>query len=646
MENLINEITTDLQTLGSNFQINESVSKYLKKYNVGDSTIRHMVTELMKSTYSYNLKHVDSKYSDNDEFVEFINPKSILDLFAGTCYYEKYKKNGIEVVQNDINGKDNDMLKSYNFDYTIDADKLLGKFIYENKKFDIVDIDPFSSPIIYVQNAIKIAKKGIIVTFGDFSMLKLPKMNKLSLKMYINRVYGVRSITDLSIEKAIRLVQQIGGICKKRLEVFKISKNSNHYRVYFKISNLQGMTSTFIRESKKSDLYICDYSGVLIHEKKILDSIKEYFKNDYERIKNEISMSLIDDLTGNSLTNIYRFHHTNNKPFNSVDYIVKILEKIDVRFRNCKFKKMVRISEDGYWECRRNRIELIVDIVENQLNSPANDPENLISIFRKSGFLKLMKGLRNYFYLKVGVPVIYLLFEAYPIVLEKYMDIYLTPEEISCINNNGNILELPKRKIDWKKISIKITHRNVIDKAINIVNNENIKTAKTLLNRCTRKTIFYAENYSNLKYLYSSYLEFLMDVAKLTGIECTMEDLIKLNDKSRTPYKTPLSPEKYNLLHKVKTNPSLKLTKKMYYNLTSYKSKQVNVYEEIIKIRPDFEVKDKKIEISRIIEQCVNDKTYTPTKLDLRKLKEHQKRNSKYYQELMRLKPDFKLSKS
>ena len=94
---------------------------------------------------TYNEKHREDKYNTNKLFLDFLKPKSILDVYAGNSYYKK--NTNIKVVDNDIKGKETD--------YKLDALEFL--ILNKNKKFDLVDLDPFGSAFHCFDLALTIA---------------------------------------------------------------------------------------------------------------------------------------------------------------------------------------------------------------------------------------------------------------------------------------------------------------------------------------------------------------------------------------------------------------------------------------------------------------------------------------------------------
>ena len=174
-----------------------------------------------QGTGNYNAPHVSEKYTTNEMFGELIQPKTVLDLYAGEYNFWK-KLNKYDVVSNDI--------KDFSTDYQMDAEKLLMKFFLENRKFDLIDLDPFGSSFDCFGLAVRLAKKGLIITFGEMGHKRWKRLD------FVSKRYGINSLEDFSVNKMIEKVVMIGRRYKKTLKPIYIKNWRNIARVYFQIS--------------------------------------------------------------------------------------------------------------------------------------------------------------------------------------------------------------------------------------------------------------------------------------------------------------------------------------------------------------------------------------------------------------------------
>lgn len=181
---------------------------------------------LKKSDGSYNSKHVAEKYEINDRFLSTINPKTVLDLYSGDIsFYQKYD---IDVITNDINAE-------FNTDYNMDALKCLCLLYSQDCTFDLIDLDPFGSSSDCFDLAMKMAKKGLIVTYGEIGHRRWKRLD------YVRRHYGIETLEEFSIDRLIDETNKIAYRNKKRLVPYEIKNWSNISRVWYLIEDIKIM---------------------------------------------------------------------------------------------------------------------------------------------------------------------------------------------------------------------------------------------------------------------------------------------------------------------------------------------------------------------------------------------------------------------
>lgn len=176
---------------------------------------------LNKTNNTYNEKHIKEKYKTNEDFLEIIKPKTVLDLYAGKKSFY-LTQGGMIIITNDIE-------KKYYNSYRNDALKTLCLLYYQNEKFDLVDLDPFGSAYDCFDLAIKTAKKGLIITYGELGHKRWKRLD------YVERYYNIRTLEDFNLENLIKETQAIGIRNKKKLNPIFIKKWQNIARVYYKI---------------------------------------------------------------------------------------------------------------------------------------------------------------------------------------------------------------------------------------------------------------------------------------------------------------------------------------------------------------------------------------------------------------------------
>ena len=176
---------------------------------------------LTKKNDTYNKAHIDDKYKTNYLFYNIIEPKTILDVYCGVKrYWSTNTKATVVTNDKDINVE---------ADYHMDALKFLCRMYLEGKKYDIVDLDPFGTSYDCLDLAIKLSKKGLIVTLGEMGHKRFKRYD------FVRNAYGINKIEDFTSDIMIKEIQRIGLMNKKVLNVeFKRDWNGIS-RVWFSI---------------------------------------------------------------------------------------------------------------------------------------------------------------------------------------------------------------------------------------------------------------------------------------------------------------------------------------------------------------------------------------------------------------------------
>lgn len=170
-----------------------------------------------KKADSYNVKHRDIKYAANDNFIDHTKPESVLDLFAGNSYY--LDKGIARVVTND---KD----ERFETDYHTDALALLCQLYADEQMFDVVDLDPYGSAYDCFDLAIKMARKGMAVSFGEWGHKRWRRYD------YVRTRYGITTDDEFTRQAFIDEIRRIAINNKKTIEVIDLVQYGNFLRVY------------------------------------------------------------------------------------------------------------------------------------------------------------------------------------------------------------------------------------------------------------------------------------------------------------------------------------------------------------------------------------------------------------------------------
>tara|TARA_R100001463_G_scaffold129993_1_gene189121 strand:+ start:415 stop:1158 length:744 start_codon:yes stop_codon:yes gene_type:complete len=204
------------------YKNNKLSNKFIAdKLNRSETSINIKYKRLKKTNDTYNEKHIKQKYLLNDLFIQKIKPKNILDVYAGNSFYKKNKLcKDVIIIDNDIKTK---------CDYNLKAEDFLYKF--KNKKFDLVDLDPYGSAFECFDYALKIAQKGLIITFGEFGHLRWNRID------FVEHRYNIKTKLDFIPDKFISYIEKRALIYNKELKSEIIGQFKNILRVYFVIKN-------------------------------------------------------------------------------------------------------------------------------------------------------------------------------------------------------------------------------------------------------------------------------------------------------------------------------------------------------------------------------------------------------------------------
>lgn len=181
---------------------------------------------LKKKEGTYNKKHVLEKYETNKVFLEAVEPKSILDVYCGEKSYYRNNTQEIEITDNDIS-------EDIEADYNLDALKFLCLMYNKGNKYDIVDLDPFGSAYDCFDLAVKMAKKGLIITLGEMGHKRFKRLD------FVRRYYGIESLDDFTTESLINEIIRIGERNKKTLTPIYVREWSQISRVWFSVGDLK-----------------------------------------------------------------------------------------------------------------------------------------------------------------------------------------------------------------------------------------------------------------------------------------------------------------------------------------------------------------------------------------------------------------------
>lgn len=201
---------------------NKQIAKYLYRQPLSVSIKMKRLSK--KDCMSYNEPHREDKYLHNELFLSEINPKIVLDLFAGpNSYYEGKVE---ELYTNDVE-------PTFNTYYNEKAEKLVCKLYYKGCSYDLIDVDPFGSAYQCFDLCIRMATKGIIITLGEMGHKRFKRLD------FVRRCYGINDLNDFTSSNIVSEIIKIGERNKKKLIPIFVKDYRNISRVYFKIEEMK-----------------------------------------------------------------------------------------------------------------------------------------------------------------------------------------------------------------------------------------------------------------------------------------------------------------------------------------------------------------------------------------------------------------------
>lgn len=201
-----------------------SISKIANKLNRTETSVNIKLKRVNKKNDNYNPEHRKEKYAMNKLFIRNISPSSILDVYAGNSFYKN------SVFCNEIKVIDNDKDSKYKCDYNLNSIDFLHEF--KNKKFDLVDLDPYGSAFECFDYALQIAQKGLIITFGEVGHKRWKRSD------FVKHRYDIKSLKEFTDNKFVDYIIKRGLIFNKKITVKHIGNFRNILRVYFLVETI------------------------------------------------------------------------------------------------------------------------------------------------------------------------------------------------------------------------------------------------------------------------------------------------------------------------------------------------------------------------------------------------------------------------
>ena len=201
------------------------------------TSVELKLKRLCKKDRTYNKDHLEEKYSANVEFAKLVSPESVLDVFSGMRSWWATNLPEKNVVTNDID-------ISADTHFHLNALNLVCQEYLKQHEYDIVDLDPFGSAFDCFDLAVKMSKKGLIVTFGELGHKRWKRLD------FVKPRYGIQTMEQFTTEALVKYVQRIGEANHKKLVVSAMYKWRLISRVYFTVE-----TSVFYQRASTKSIW-------------------------------------------------------------------------------------------------------------------------------------------------------------------------------------------------------------------------------------------------------------------------------------------------------------------------------------------------------------------------------------------------------
>lgn len=179
---------------------------------------------MSKQSYNYNTSHAKEKYRANMSFAKEIGASTVCDAYCGGLSIYHY----LNVVSNDINVNS---IATFH----MEALAFMCMVYSYGWTFDLVDLDPFGSAFDCFDLAIKMARKGLCITLGEYGHKRFKRLD------YVRNAYGIDSMEAFTLDNMIKVIQRIGAHNKKKLTVWKVADWNTIGRVWFTVEPMEKM---------------------------------------------------------------------------------------------------------------------------------------------------------------------------------------------------------------------------------------------------------------------------------------------------------------------------------------------------------------------------------------------------------------------
>lgn len=195
--------------------------------------------------------HPEEKTEQVDKILKGCSKLKILETHAGwgnlTSVYSKYSKSliSLEIEQdrvdviNDLKLKNTTVIKC-------DSEKEIHRFVYEGKRFDVIDLDPYGFASRYFPHVFKLIDNGYL--FLTFPKLGINRVTPLMVEHY--RLFWDldTKLPEKYLDTVVEKVKDYGLCHHKVVEMVDYIEIGRMYRIAFKVTKVSAFKINGMRE--------------------------------------------------------------------------------------------------------------------------------------------------------------------------------------------------------------------------------------------------------------------------------------------------------------------------------------------------------------------------------------------------------------
>ena len=247
-------------------------------------------------------------------------------------------------------------LNRQNYKCTVKVTEQNSKFYDSNDRYDYVDLDPFGSPVPYIETALRLLDKhGILAVSATDTAALLGSAQKACVRKYGSKSLRTSYSNELGIRILIKRIAELSEKFSMHARPILFNFNGNFIRVYFHFSHRkQGKIgysyqcskcpSRSLKESKT-----CGYCGASmvkvgplwldsLYSRKVVKDMLDYVNNTHlnSEEQNNNPKKYLEQLSGE--LNIFSYYTTSELS----SFFKKPEERVD------KFKNKTVLSPKGF----------------------------------------------------------------------------------------------------------------------------------------------------------------------------------------------------------------------------------------------------------------------------------------------------------